>query len=193
MHHELHLYREPFNKIYSGRKTIELRMNDRKRQEIQVGDTICFILADNPVIKMDVKVTALHKFPTFKELHEELPLTKCGYESDHMPEGTYHDMEKYPGYSLENQKKLGVLGIEFEEIPWHKPYRDPFRMEPFLEEFGKLLMEFWNRHPDYRFGQILTNFQYSSLQQKGIKDFYYIEDEDFLPLWEQFVKQDGRS
>ena len=66
-------------------------------------------------------------------------------------------------------------------------------MEPFLEEFGKLLMEFWNRHPDYRFGQILTNFQYSSLQQKGIKDFYYIEDEDFLPLWEQFVKQDGRS
>ena len=189
MNHVLHLYREPFEKIYSGKKTIELRMYDQKRQEIKVGDTICFILTDNPVIKMDVKVTALHRFPTFKELYEVLPLSKCGYDSDDMPEGTYHDMEKYPGYSLENQKMLGVLGIEFEEIPWHKPYRDPFRMEPFLDQFGHTLMEFWNRYPDYRFGQILTNFTFH-VKQKGIKDLYYIEDEDFLVLWEEFVKRE---
>ena len=38
----------PFEKIQSGTKTIELRLNDEKRQLLSVGDKIEFSLVDNP-------------------------------------------------------------------------------------------------------------------------------------------------
>ena len=36
------LNKEPFEKIKSGEKTIELRLYDEKRRKIKAGDTICF-------------------------------------------------------------------------------------------------------------------------------------------------------
>ena len=36
------LYESPFEKIKSGRKTIELRLYDEKRQKVEEGDTITF-------------------------------------------------------------------------------------------------------------------------------------------------------
>ena len=62
--------------------------------------------------------------------------------------------------------------IAFSISPWQKPFRNPFRRESFLEQFGIRLMEYWNRHPDDRFGQILMLFPYA-VQQKGYKDFFY--------------------
>lgn len=40
MLHKMHLKKEPFEKIRNGTKTIELRLNDEKRQQIQNGDFI---------------------------------------------------------------------------------------------------------------------------------------------------------
>lgn len=80
------------------------------------------------------------------------------------------------------------MWIEFAIGPWQKPFRDPFRMQSFAEQFVMQLMEYWNRHPDDRFGQILTLFQYA-VQQNGYQDLFYIEDDEFLKLWEEFVKE----
>lgn len=38
MKHVMHLYKGPFQKIYSGKKTIELRMYDDKRRAIKEGE-----------------------------------------------------------------------------------------------------------------------------------------------------------
>ena len=43
MIHKMNLNPEPFERILSGRKTIELRLNDEKRRLIKVGDKIEFI------------------------------------------------------------------------------------------------------------------------------------------------------
>ena len=40
MKHYINLNPEPFEMIRSGKKTIELRLNDEKRKTISVGDTI---------------------------------------------------------------------------------------------------------------------------------------------------------
>ena len=42
MIHKLNLNAVPFERIKSGRKTIELRLYDEKRQKIQAGDDIIF-------------------------------------------------------------------------------------------------------------------------------------------------------
>ena len=59
--HNMKLYQSPFDNISNGSKTIELRLNDEKRQKINVGDIIEFhnYNDDSKIIK--TKVKALHK------------------------------------------------------------------------------------------------------------------------------------
>lgn len=48
--------------------------------------------------------------------------------------------------------------------------RDPDRIMPFLEELGNI----WRKHPDLRFGQLMTNFFYKC------GDPFYFEEDKFL-------------
>jgi len=102
------LKESPFIKIKNGSKTIELRLNDEKRQQVQVGDFIEFSLLDNPTEKIQTRVTALHHFNSFQELYASLPKEKLGYSSSDMPNPD-HMYEYYP---REKQEQYGVLGIE---------------------------------------------------------------------------------
>lgn len=105
----MNLHSSPFEKIKSGEKTIELRLCDEKRQLIKVGDIITFTNTTTFEI-LNAKVIKLHKFADFEELYESLPLLKCGYTVDDIDGASPSDMNIY--YSLEKQKKYGVLGIE---------------------------------------------------------------------------------
>lgn len=108
MLHYMKLKESPFMKIKNGSKTIELRLNDEKRQQVQVGDFIEFSLIGNPDEKIQTKVTALHRFDSFQELYSALPKEKIGYASSDTPDPNHMD-EYYP---REKQKQYGVLGIE---------------------------------------------------------------------------------
>ena len=107
----LHLDRGPLEAIESGGKTIELRLNDEKRRKIKVGDLLEFVSREDRR-RLLVKVIALRVFRDFEELYRNLPLDKCGYRKGEVAEA--QDMEKY--YSLEDQRKNGVVGIEFEKL-----------------------------------------------------------------------------
>lgn len=86
-----------FLKIAEGSKTIELRLNDEKRQKINIGDRIEFRCGEiNSVI------------------FAEVILEKCGYSENNLKTAHYTDMEKY--YTKEQIKKYGVLGIELQKI-----------------------------------------------------------------------------
>ena len=108
MLHHMKLQSSPFEKIKNGSKTIELRLNDEKRQQVQTGDFIEFSCLDNLDDKIQTRVTALHHFSTFAELYASLPKEKLGYAASETPVPEH--MDKY--YSHENQEKYGVLGIE---------------------------------------------------------------------------------
>lgn len=107
----MRLNKEPFEKIKSGTKTIEMRLYDEKRKEIVVGEIIHFINRQNDE-ELTAKVVALHIYPSFKELYKNFDKLKLGYNSDE--EANFKDMEKY--YSPEEQEKYGVVGIEIELI-----------------------------------------------------------------------------
>lgn len=107
--HKMKLNSAPFEMIKSGEKTIELRLYDEKRQQVKVGDKIVF--TNNTTGEtLHSTVVKLHRFDNFDELYKTLPLLKCGYTTDNIDTATPADMEQY--YSVEEQKKYGVVGIE---------------------------------------------------------------------------------
>ena len=109
MKHYMKLKSYPFEMIKSGKKTIELRLFDEKRQGICLGDEIEFTnIVTNEVITAEVK--ALHRFDSFKDLYEGLPLIKCGYTEENVSAASYTDMNEY--YPACEQEKYGVVGIE---------------------------------------------------------------------------------
>lgn len=113
MTHNMKLWRDAFYRIADGSKTIELRLNDEKRQQINIDDIIVFnCTANNDTITARVK--ALHRFADFKELYEHLPLNKCGYSKDELQTAHYTDMELH--YSKEQIEKYSALGIELCDI-----------------------------------------------------------------------------
>ena len=109
MIHYMNLVPSAFVKIADGSKTIELRLNDEKRQRINIEDTVVFRCSSTKDI-ITAQVSGLHKFSDFEELYKALPLEKCGYTVAELDTAHYTDMEQY--YTKEQIKKYGTLGIE---------------------------------------------------------------------------------
>lgn len=109
MFHYMNLVPTAFVKIADGNKTIELRLNDEKRQRINVEDTVVFNCSSTKDI-ITAQISGLHKFSNFKELYNALPLEKCGYTVAELDTAHYTDMEQY--YTKEQIEKYSALGIE---------------------------------------------------------------------------------
>ena len=109
MTHYMNLVQSAFRKIADGSKTIELRLNDEKRQKINVNDTVVFNCTTTKGI-ITAQVFGLHKFSDFKELYNALPLENCGYTVAELHSAHYTDMEEY--YTKGQIEKYGALGIE---------------------------------------------------------------------------------
>ncbi len=107
MHHKMNLRNDPFERIKSGTKTLELRLLDEKRQQIQIGDTIEFTNRTTQE-QLTAVVKKLHKFNNFEELFNSFDKVKMGYKLEE--KASYKDMEQY--YPLEEQQKYGVVAIE---------------------------------------------------------------------------------
>lgn len=58
--------------------------------------------------------------------------------------------------------------------------RDPNRIDDFTERLAKA----WKRLPDWRFGQLMSNFQ----RAYG-RDIFFPEDDLLIDLMEQYVNQ----
>lgn len=112
MVHSMKLYASPFNKISSSKKTVELRLYDEKRRNINIGDRIVFSNSDEEDKKIAVTVKALYRYASFKELFEEIPIEKCGNSSDMTIDEVIDGLRTY--YSEEEEKQYGVLGIKIE-------------------------------------------------------------------------------
>lgn len=112
MTHIMKLNPSPFDMIASGKKTIELRLNDEKRRMIGCNDEIVFVNTQDSRKQLKVKVVNIYRFKSFAQLYAELPLLKCGYTEEDVLTASAEDMLMY--YSEEQQRKYGVLGIEIE-------------------------------------------------------------------------------
>ncbi|QWG29028.1 ASCH domain-containing protein [Bacillus mycoides] len=112
MRHKMGLYNEPFQSIYSGKKVFEVRLYDKKRQQIKHGDEIVFtnLMTAETII---VKVTEVKRYESFKEMHEQIDEKLFDRENvslEEMLESTYKI------YTKEQEKEWGTVAIGVEVI-----------------------------------------------------------------------------
>lgn len=111
--HKLKLYSKYFNLIKSGKKVLECRLNDEKRQKINICDTLEFTNAENEQEKITAKVVDIYKFKSFKEMATTLNANALGFDDLTETEiiSIYHNI-----YSEENELKYGVIAFKIELI-----------------------------------------------------------------------------
>ncbi len=108
MLHYMKLRTKPFEQIQSGEKQYEIRLNDEKRQKLQVGDEIEFSKLPELEEKLIVRIATLEKYESFEDAFEAL---KYHYPN-WMPQEWVDAMREY--YTLEEEEKYGVLAIKIE-------------------------------------------------------------------------------
>lgn len=107
MKHFMNLYPVPFEMIKAGIKTVEMRLNDDKREKIKTGDQIEFKNnANAETLTMQVKTKRV--FGNFEELYAAYSPRELGYADGESALPT--DMNLY--YSDAEIKKCGVAAIE---------------------------------------------------------------------------------
>ena len=101
----------PFEKIRTGKKVIESRLNDEKRRLISVGDMIEISENDHPEMITQVEVKELLRYTSFKEMFDNNPPELFGGESR---EFLLDEIKQF--YSDEEEQTCGVVGVRFERI-----------------------------------------------------------------------------
>ncbi|WP_222599412.1 ASCH domain-containing protein [Aquibacillus kalidii] len=113
MDHQMGLYEEYYQQVINGNKIYEVRLNDGKRREIKVGDTITFQIYPDSKACLMVEVLELQKYDTFEEMYRDLPfdLIGCkGWTMEDMLKGTYEI------YSKEEEVKWGTVAIKMKVV-----------------------------------------------------------------------------
>lgn len=110
--YDMRLHEEPFNMIKENTKDIEYRLNDEKRKQIKIGDTITFY--KRPLDEEKIKVLVID-LKYYKNLLEMYTAT---FDKDF--KGRYKDpqavVDDTPYYSDDEVKRYGCLAIYFKKL-----------------------------------------------------------------------------
>jgi len=109
MNKKMHLKSLPFKKIRSWFKTIELRVNDQKRQNFRTHDIIEFW--NEEAWSIYRKITKLECYSNFEELLYHVDQKKL-WTTD--IDALWERLNKY--YTLEKQNMYGVVAIHLGNI-----------------------------------------------------------------------------
>ena len=108
---DMMLNEEPFRLFTEGKKTVELRLYDKKRARLAVGDKLQIELRGDTTKYIIAYVKALYRAPRFIDLFESEIFPLCGFEGL-TPTEAVKEMRKY--YSATDEATYGVIGIELE-------------------------------------------------------------------------------
>ena len=111
MIHQMNLWDESFKKIKHKTKTIEMRLNDKKRSQIKAGDIIEFTNMSNGET-INCLVKSILNYQSFSELYQHHDKILLGYEEHEIANSS--DMLRY--YSRDDIDKFGVIGINLKVI-----------------------------------------------------------------------------
>ena len=108
--HTMNVNTKYYNLLKSGKKIIELRLFDEKRQKIKVGDRILFSDSANANDSFQALVLKLHRAEDFSSLCQIITPSQAGFMTK---EELVSVMEEF--YTPAAQKKFGVVGIEIQK------------------------------------------------------------------------------
>ena len=109
--HQMNLHDNPFQLDENQQKTIEMRLNDEKRQLIQVGDQILFTNTKTNK-QLICLVEEVFHYDNFEDLYQNHDKKELGYLEDEISDPS--DMLEY--YSKEQIEKYHVVGIKIRKL-----------------------------------------------------------------------------
>ena len=112
MEMKIHLHEDVFDIVKNGTKNVEVRLNDEKRQQLKVGDTLIFLKRPNDDESIRAKVVDLKYYDNFNDLVDHYEMNRL-YLSTYTKEMFLNELLRF--YSLEEQRQYGVVAIEFEK------------------------------------------------------------------------------
>ena len=107
--HYMNLQPRYFDYIKNSTKRIELRLNDEKRRQLQLGDTLVFTNPEGE--SLSTKITGLLHYQDFVSLFQDFPIELLSDATMSKTELLNVLNEFYPA---EKQRYYGVLGIRIE-------------------------------------------------------------------------------
>ncbi len=110
MEMKVHLHPDVFDIVKKGTKDIEARVNDEKRRQLKVGDTLLFLKRPLEDESLRAKVIGLHYFNTFEEMGAAYDFKRLYLESYNL-DMWLKELAKF--YSKEEIAEYGVVAIEF--------------------------------------------------------------------------------
>ena len=111
MIHNMNLWPNSFQAIKNKTKTIEMRLFDKKRSLIKIGDIIEFSNTENKET-LRCQVINIYRYSNFEELYQHHNKISIGYKKDET--ANPQDMQVY--YSKEDIAKYGVMALEIKAI-----------------------------------------------------------------------------
>lgn len=114
MRYDMKLDASAFERVKSGVKSIEVRLNDSKRQKLVVGDEILFSNLSDVDSKVIVQVVKLDRFDSFEELLNTYGLECYGLQGK-MTENEFID-RVFDVYTHEQETEFGALAIFIELV-----------------------------------------------------------------------------
>ena len=110
MKYQMDLGEFSFNKIKSGRR-VDMRLFDKKRQSLKIGDTIEYVNTNNPAERIECQVLGLAVFDNFDSMVECLTPQMMGYDNKNEVL-----VRLNRAYSKEMQKNFNVVAIFIKDV-----------------------------------------------------------------------------
>lgn len=104
----------PFDQIKSKVKTWEVRLNDEKRQNIQIGDSILFRKLPDLFDGIVCRVVDKKYFNTFRDMASVLSLRSLGLDDGATADTCEEVYHTY--YSPEEESQYGVVAFKLEVL-----------------------------------------------------------------------------
>lgn len=112
MEMKVHLHPDVFEIVKDGKKDIEVRVNDLKRRQLKVGDTLIFLKRPLEDEEVRAKVVALEYYDFFENLVNHYDMERI-YLKEYTKEQYLDEMKRF--YTREEQEEFGVVAIIFEK------------------------------------------------------------------------------
>lgn len=113
MEMKVHLHSDVFKIVKNGVKDVEARVNDSKRRQLSIGDTIIFLKRPLNDEYIKAKVIGLNYFKNFDEMGAFYPMSRL-YLEQYTLDMWLQELKRF--YQQEEISKYGVVAIEFELI-----------------------------------------------------------------------------
>ena len=107
-----HLHPDIFELVKNGKKDVEVRLNDEKRQKLKIGDKLIFLKRPDEIEKVEATVVDLKYYNNFYEVADNYEMERI--HQPHLTKEEYvNDMQRF--YSKEEQENYGVVCIIYKK------------------------------------------------------------------------------